>query len=115
MKKTREFSAGRQIKYQFQKMPQLGALTILVVAVIFFGFLSPANSSGISAFLTLKNLGNLIEQTMAISMCAFGMTMVLLIGGIDLSVGSVIGLTLSLIHIFLRLVKFRRCLKALFR
>ncbi len=83
----------QRIRYMFQRMPQLGALVILIVAFIFFGILSPVNSSGISAFLTFRNIGNLIEATSSISLCAFGMTLILLVGGIDLSVGSVIGVS----------------------
>jgi len=89
-----EIKKSYTFKKQFQKHPELGAFAILIVAFVFFSFLSPVNDAGISAFMSLKNIGNVIEQTAAISIIAFGMTMVLLIGGIDLSVGSIVGLVI---------------------
>ena len=43
-------------------------------------------------FLTSGNLTNVLRQASQIGICAIGMTMVILLGGIDLSVGSVQGL-----------------------
>ena len=43
-------------------------------------------------FLTPRNLSNLARQVTIIGIVGVGMTMVILIGGIDLSVGSVVGL-----------------------
>lgn len=44
-------------------------------------------------FLTAGNLFNLLDQSVVIGIVAIGMTFVILTGGIDLSVGSVAGLT----------------------
>jgi ribose transport system permease protein len=44
-------------------------------------------------FLTTNNLLNLLDQSVVIGIVAIGMTFVILTGGIDLSVGSVAGLT----------------------
>ncbi|HXT07667.1 MAG TPA: ABC transporter permease [Roseiarcus sp.] len=44
-------------------------------------------------FLKTNNLLNLLDQSVSIGIVAIGMTFVILIGGIDLSVGSVVGLT----------------------
>lgn len=44
-------------------------------------------------FLTSGNLFNLLDQSVVIGIVAIGMTFVILTGGIDLSVGSVAGLT----------------------
>ena len=44
-------------------------------------------------FLTRTNLFNLLDQSVVIGLVAIGMTLVILTGGIDLSVGSVAGLT----------------------
>jgi len=44
-------------------------------------------------FLTATNLFNLLDQSVVIGLLAIGMTFVILTGGIDLSVGSVAGLT----------------------
>jgi len=44
-------------------------------------------------FLTPNNLLNVLDQSVVVGIVAIGMTFVILIGGIDLSVGSVAGLT----------------------
>ncbi len=44
-------------------------------------------------FLTQNNIFNLLDQSVVIGIVAVGMTFVILTGGIDLSVGSVAGLT----------------------
>ncbi len=46
-----------------------------------------------SAFFTPRNLSNLVRQVTIVGIIGIGMTMVILIGGIDLSVGSVVGLS----------------------
>ncbi len=46
-----------------------------------------------SAFLSANNLRNVSDQTAVIAIIAIGMTMVILTGGIDLSVGSLIALS----------------------
>lgn len=55
-------------------------------------------------FLTVNNLLNLLGQSVVIGLLALGQTLVILIGGIDLSVGSLVGATgiilgLSLHHL----------------
>jgi ribose transport system permease protein len=59
-------------------------LTILVMAVL--SIASPY-------FLTRKNLLNVMDQSVVTGLVAAGQTLVILIGGIDLSVGSLVGLT----------------------
>jgi ribose transport system permease protein len=44
-------------------------------------------------FLTRKNLLNIMDQSVVTGLVAAGQTLVILIGGIDLSVGSLVGLT----------------------
>ncbi len=44
-------------------------------------------------FLTSNNLWNVLDQSVVVGIVAIGMTFVILIGGIDLSVGSVAGFT----------------------
>jgi ribose transport system permease protein len=44
-------------------------------------------------FLTSNNLLNVLDQSVVVGIVAIGMTFVILIGGIDLSVGSVAGCT----------------------
>ncbi len=44
-------------------------------------------------FLTVGNLSSVIRQTTVISIMGIGMTMIMASGGIDLSVGSIVGMT----------------------
>lgn len=57
----------------------------LALAVI-LSFSSPV-------FLTERNIFNILDQSVVVGIVAVGMTFVILIGGIDLSVGAVFGLT----------------------
>lgn len=62
-----------------------GPLGGLIVLVVVMSFLSPF-------FLTFNNLFNVATQIAVIAILAFGQTFVIVSGGIDLSVGSVLGL-----------------------
>jgi len=62
-----------------------GILIALFLIAAFFSVLSPY-------FLTINNLLSVLLQVSIISITAFGMTYALMIGGIDLSVGSIIAL-----------------------
>ncbi len=62
------------------------ALIALIVLVLFFAWAQ-------STFLTGANIEILIKQTALNGMLAIGMTFVILTGGIDLSVGSIVGFT----------------------
>lgn len=53
-------------------------------------------------FLTSSNLFNLMDQSVVIGIVAIGMTFVILTGGIDLSVGSVAGVTGIILGLALR-------------
>lgn len=63
-----------------------GVLLALAVLVILFSFLSPH-------FLNTNNLLTILSQVSIIAIMAFGMTFVLMIGEIDLSVGSIAALS----------------------
>jgi simple sugar transport system permease protein len=52
---------------------------------------SPYTSSGSNIFLSYANLTDVLRQVSITGLVATGMTMVILLGGIDLSVGSVMG------------------------
>jgi simple sugar transport system permease protein len=52
---------------------------------------SPHSSSGSNIFLSYGNLTDVLRQVSITGLVATGMTMVILLGGIDLSVGSVMG------------------------
>src|SRR6185437_4666592 len=62
------------------------ALICLIVAL-----LSPHTSSGANIFLSYQNLTDVLRQVSITGLVATGMTIVILLGGIDLSVGSVMG------------------------
>jgi len=61
-------------------------VVVLIVLALLFGLTS-------RYFFTLDNLGNILRQMAIVGVLGIGMTMVVLIGGIDLSVGSVVLLT----------------------
>ena len=61
-----------------------GILIILIAMVIAFAF---ANEN----FLTFENIGNILRQTAIKGFICVGMAMVIITGGIDLSVGSICG------------------------
>lgn len=63
-----------------------GILPILVIIGILFAFLTPN-------FLTAGNLVNIIRQASINIVLATGMTFVILTGGIDLSIGSILGVS----------------------
>ena len=64
---------------------QFRAFVALIVLMIVFSFLTPS-------FFTYQNLIILVGQTAINAIMAVGMTFVILTGGIDLSVGSTVGL-----------------------
>jgi ribose transport system permease protein len=61
----------------------------LLLLIIFFSIKSPRGSAGENLFLSPENIFNIARQQSAILLIAFGMTLVIISGGIDLSVGSV--------------------------
>jgi len=63
----------------------------LVIALIFIALIFGILTDG--EFLSSRNLSNLFMQMSVISILAIGMTLVIIAGHIDLSVGSVVGLT----------------------
>jgi D-xylose transport system permease protein len=73
-----------QIVLKFLK--ENGTLVALVVLMLIFSFAD-------ESFFTPRNLTNLARQTTITGIIAVGMTMVILINGIDLSVGSIVGLS----------------------
>src|SRR5262245_8182574 len=65
----------------------LPLLIAIVLLLTFFAFVVPAGR-----FLTVSNLLDLTQQISLNAILAFGMTLAILIGGIDLSVGAVVAL-----------------------
>ena len=67
-------------------MQKLGPVIGLLLIVVIISIMSPS-------FLTMNNLFNVLRQVSINALIAFGMTFVILTGGIDLSVGSILALT----------------------
>lgn len=67
-------------------MQAMGILPILILIIIVFSFIAPN-------FMTEANMMNITRQASINIVLAAGMTFVILTGGIDLSVGSILGVT----------------------
>jgi ribose transport system permease protein len=65
---------------------QIPALSLIVLCLVF--------TLSTNTFFTLRNLLNVIDQLTVLGIMALGMTAVIVIGGIDLSVGSVLALSM---------------------
>lgn len=63
-----------------------GILVIFAVVIVYLSIATPS-------FLTFDNVINVIRQSSIVGFIALGMTFVMITAGIDLSVGSVVGLT----------------------
>jgi len=75
----------------FEGLRQLAGLALIFLAAI---FLSPrARDNGAIIFLTQANLTDIVRQVSENGIIAIGMTFVILTGGIDLSVGSMLALS----------------------
>src|SRR5271157_899480 len=66
-----------------------GPLIGLVVLCVIFSFAT-------SAFLSFRNLLNVLDQVTVLGILSLGMTAVIVIGGIDLSVGSVLAFSMMI-------------------
>ena len=67
-------------------LSRLTPLLALAAVYILFALIAPAS------FSSLANLELIVRQTTIVGICALGMTMVIISGGIDLSVGSLVAL-----------------------
>ncbi len=70
-------------------------LIALLVIIMFFTY-------RVDKFFTSRNLSNLTLQVTVIGIIAVGMTLVILLGGIDLSVGSIVGLSAVVVTLFMQ-------------
>jgi ribose transport system permease protein len=73
------------------------ALLALLALVALATLTSPVTSDGSRIFLEPGNLTDILRQVSLIGIMALGMTFVILTGGIDLSVGSVLALSSALV------------------
>lgn len=69
----------RALPFKFN-LRDAGTLIGLLIIIITFSFLSPV-------FFTIPNLLNILQQSSINALIALGMTLVIISGGIDLSVG----------------------------
>lgn len=67
-------------------LKQFSTVIILVVLVAFFSIMT-------DSFLAAKNIFNILRQVAVLSILSVGMTFVIISGGMDLTVGSLLGLT----------------------
>ncbi|MCK4751334.1 MAG: ribose ABC transporter permease, partial [Bacteroidales bacterium] len=72
-------------KRYLPSMSQYGIFVAFLLLIVLMAVLSPA-------FLKLTNITNILRQTSINGIVAVGMTFVIITGGIDLSVGSVLAL-----------------------
>jgi len=75
----------------------LGSLPVVVGLIIIWGVFQSLNSE----FLSARNLVNLALQSAAVGTIAIGIVLVLLLGEIDLSIGSVSGLAAAIMGVTL--------------
>src|SRR5690606_1190207 len=71
--------------FRFQSL--FGLVAVFAVAIV-----ASPRRNGELIFLSPGNLGNIVRAVSEIGIIAIGMTFVILIGGIDLSVGAILGL-----------------------
>ncbi|MDN6625871.1 MAG: ribose ABC transporter permease [Pisciglobus halotolerans] len=78
----------KEVSYK-ELISKIGPLLALIVLIIFVTILNPG-------FISPNNLLNLLRQVSVNALIAFGMTFVIITGGIDLSVGSTLALSSAL-------------------
>lgn len=75
-----------QVSWQERLSDYMPLLSLIVLCLVF--------SITTDTFLTVRNLLNVIDQLTVLGIMALGMTAVIVIGGIDLSVGSVLAISM---------------------
>jgi ribose transport system permease protein len=89
MSTSTDDAAAPRLRALFSLSGATGPLIGLVLLCVFLSFTT-------DSFLTSRNLLNVMDQITVIGIMAVGMTFVILIGGIDLSVGSVMALAMMI-------------------
>src|SRR4051812_23395119 len=79
-------AATQGVRSNFKNLSQMGPLVGLILIVLVLSIVSPE-------FLDITNIFNVLRQISINALLAFGMTFVILTGGIDLSVGSILALS----------------------
>ena len=83
---TADASSERTVSARQAELRRYGLLAVLAVGIAALGTLVPG-------FYSTDNVINLLRQTAILGIVSLGQTMVMLVSGIDLTVGPVIGLT----------------------
>src|ERR1700687_5331201 len=83
-KQIRDFSLAAFLQ---KWLNRIGPILGLALVILIFSILTPGH------YLSAFNLRVVLGQTVIVAIGAIGMTMIIVSGGIDLSVGSVIALT----------------------
>ncbi|MBS3694158.1 ABC transporter permease [Rhodococcus qingshengii] len=78
-----------------KQLAQLGPVVALILLVAFFSIQAPN-------FISTNNLTNVLQQVSITAIAAVGATVVILVAGIDLSVGSIVALTGSIAALYLQ-------------
>ncbi len=78
--------AGGAAKILLTRAEKLGLLFAIMAIYVFFALIAPPS------FRTAANLETIARQTVIVGVAAVGMTLVIISGGIDLSVGSLVAL-----------------------
>ncbi len=86
--------ANRRALSRVLQDPSFGIVVLLTIASIVVAFIEPT-------FATNRNVTNIINAMITVSFLAIGMTVVLIAGGLDLSVGAVMGLSAGVAANFL--------------
>jgi len=89
-----EASKPQDLLRRFRQSREMGLLLVLILIGIILSFSTPV-------FFTSENLLNIFKQVTLVTIVACGQTFVLTSGGIDLSVGSVLGLSSIIMSWFL--------------
>jgi ribose transport system permease protein len=82
----RRASVPRYLMRLLANQIELRMILVIIVVMACLSLISPY-------FLTVSNLFNVMDQSVVVRVIALGQTLVILIGGIDLSVGSLVGMT----------------------
>lgn len=83
----RQQSPVQRVQHELHGKPWLSPLFLLLIAFIAFYIATPT-------FLTASSMGILLQQTAVVAALAVGQTLVILTAGIDLSVGSIMVLSM---------------------
>lgn len=73
-------------KRKFKSSTELTVFIAYVALVVLFSFIAPY-------FLTVSNVVNIFLYSAVMGVCAAGITMVIIAGGLDISVGSIVALS----------------------